>query len=135
VAFTGSRKVTALEASGLEGTGFDGYGAAFGDAFAVVFGAAFPSCFLVVLAGLLTAALRVLVTAVLADAVDFALTAFLEAVFPAGALEAVFSDSLEDFLRVFLDIRLPFVAFSGSIIRVLRVVSGRARIKPAAGHI
>ena len=30
------------------------------------------------------------------------------------------------FLRVFLDIRLPFVAFSGSIIRLLRVVSRQA---------
>jgi hypothetical protein len=29
--------------------------------------------------------------------------------------------ALGDFLRVFLDIRLPFVAFSGSIIAVLRV--------------
>jgi hypothetical protein len=29
---------------------------------------------------------------------------------------------LEDFLRVFLDIRLPFVAFSGSIIAPLRVL-------------
>ena len=32
-------------------------------------------------------------------------------------------DSLEDFLRVFLDIRLPFVAFRRSTIRVLRVLS------------
>ena len=31
---------------------------------------------------------------------------------------------LEDFLRVFLDIRLPFVAFRGSTIRVLRVLPG-----------
>jgi hypothetical protein len=30
-------------------------------------------------------------------------------------------DDLEDFLRVFLDIRLPFVAFGGSIIRLLQV--------------
>jgi hypothetical protein len=127
--------MAALGAGGLEGTGFDGFGVAFGDAFAVVFGAAFPSCFLAVflavLAGLPTAALRLLVAAVLADAVDLALIAFPEAVFPAEALEAV----LEDFLRVFLDIRLPFVAFGGSIIRVLRVVPGHARIKPAAGQI
>ena len=32
-------------------------------------------------------------------------------------------DALAVFLRVFLDIRLPFVAFNGSIIRLLRVVS------------
>jgi hypothetical protein len=31
---------------------------------------------------------------------------------------------LGDFLRVFLDIRLPFVAFSGSIIALLRVLYG-----------
>jgi hypothetical protein len=30
---------------------------------------------------------------------------------------------LEDFLRVFLDIRLPFVAFDRSIIRLLQAVS------------
>jgi hypothetical protein len=35
---------------------------------------------------------------------------------PAGALE--------DFLRDFLDIRLPFVAFGGSIMRLLQVLSG-----------
>ena len=31
---------------------------------------------------------------------------------------------LEDFLRDFLDIRLPFVAFGGSTIRLLRILSG-----------
>jgi hypothetical protein len=44
---------------------------------------------------------------------------FLAEVFD-GFLEGV----LGDFLRVFLDIRLPFVAFSGSIIALLRVVYG-----------
>jgi hypothetical protein len=33
-------------------------------------------------------------------------------------------EGLGDFLRDFLDIRLPFVAFGGSIIRVLRTLSG-----------
>jgi hypothetical protein len=33
-------------------------------------------------------------------------------------------DVLEDFIRVFLDIRLPFVAFGGSIIRLLQIASG-----------
>jgi hypothetical protein len=38
---------------------------------------------------------------------------------------------LEDFLRVFLDIRLPFVAFDGSIMgSLLRFLSGRQRISP-----
>jgi hypothetical protein len=33
-------------------------------------------------------------------------------------------DVLGDFLRDFLDIRLPFVAFGGSTIRLLRILSG-----------
>ena len=37
-----------------------------------------------------------------------------------GALR---EDGLGDFMRVFLDIRLPFVAFGGSIMGVLRVLS------------
>jgi hypothetical protein len=40
-------------------------------------------------------------------------------------------EGLEDFLRVFLDIRLPFVAFRGSIIRVLR----QAGIEQTAGRV
>jgi hypothetical protein len=46
-----------------------------------------------------------------------------------GRLGAV----LGDFLRDFLDIRLPFVAFGGSIIRVLRVISGRLDSFPWLG--
>jgi hypothetical protein len=42
---------------------------------------------------------------------------------------------LGDFLRVFLDIRLPFVAFGGSIMEVLRVLSRQAGIEPAAGQV
>jgi hypothetical protein len=49
---------------------------------------------------------------VLADVTDSPRVAFPE-------------DALAVFLRVFLDIRLPFVAFSGSIIRPLRVVPGK----------
>jgi hypothetical protein len=41
----------------------------------------------------------------------------------ADSPRAIFpEDALAVFLRVFLDIRLPFVAFSGSIIRLLRVM-------------
>jgi hypothetical protein len=40
---------------------------------------------------------------------------------------------LGDFLRDFLDIRLPFVAFGGSIIRVLRVISGKPDSFPWLG--
>ena len=42
---------------------------------------------------------------------------------------------LEDFLRDFLDIRLPFVAFGGSIIRVLRVLSADRGFGPATGQV
>jgi hypothetical protein len=42
---------------------------------------------------------------------------------------------LEDFLRGFLDIRLPFVAFGGSIMGLLRVLSQRAGIELAAGQV
>ena len=37
-----------------------------------------------------------------------------------------FGGFLGDFLRVFLDIRLPFVAFGGSIMGLLRVMSSKA---------
>ena len=47
--------------------------------------------------------------------------------FPGGALE--------DFLRVFLDIRLPFVAFRRSTIRVLRVLPLTVGFAPAAGQV
>jgi hypothetical protein len=55
--------------------------------------------------------------------------------FEAGRLAAVFDAAgpgfregrgLSDFLRVFLDIRLPFVAFRRSIIEVLDQVDDRA---------
>jgi hypothetical protein len=48
---------------------------------------------------------------------------------PRAALRA---GVLGDFLRVFLDIRLPFVAFGGSTIGVLR---GQDGIEPTAGQI
>jgi hypothetical protein len=61
-------------------------------------------------------ALRVLVAAALAGTLA-------DAVRPAGTALAA-AATLEDFLRVFLDIRLPFVAFRGSTIAVLRVTRG-----------
>jgi hypothetical protein len=42
---------------------------------------------------------------------------------------------LGDFLRVFLDIRLPFVAFAGSTNGVLRPLPRHAGIKPTAGQV
>jgi hypothetical protein len=68
----------------------------------------------------------------LCDAFAVALPVCLFFVFVLDLVAAFFADvadwarialpveGLEDFLRVFLDIRLPFVAFRGSIIRVLR---------------
>jgi hypothetical protein len=44
-------------------------------------------------------------------------------------------EGLEDFLRVFLDIRLPFVAFGGSIMGVSRALPQRAGIRPTAGQV
>src|SRR6202000_536784 len=61
-----------------------------------------------------------------ADASAFAplvLTALLVAFADLVAAFRV-GEVLGDFLRDFLDIRLPFVAFSGSIIGILRVSSG-----------
>jgi hypothetical protein len=47
-----------------------------------------------------------------------------------GALpDAVLEDFLSVFFRVFLDIRLPFVAFDGSIIRLSQAMSWQARIE------
>ena len=63
------------------------------------------------------------------------LTAFAAAGFAADVLLDCGRDFLEDFLRVFLDIRLPFVAFGGSTNRVLRVLSRAARFAPAAGQV
>jgi hypothetical protein len=52
------------------------------------------------------------------------------AAFVAPARVAFPADALGDFSCVFLDIRLPFVAFRGSIIGVLK----QAGIKPTAGQ-
>ena len=68
---------------------------------------------------------------VLAEAFEPPRAAFAVAVFRAEVLE----DPLGDFLRVFLDIRLPFVAFGGSTNRVLRVSSRTSGFAPAAGQV
>src|ERR1700739_4319358 len=72
------------------------------------FAVALPVCLLFVLLFLAAVAPRAFEGAVFTDLADWARTAFLAVV------------SLEDFLRVFLDIRLPFVAFRGSIIELSR---------------
>src|ERR1700739_2795860 len=95
----------ALMVSGADFPGLDDFNffdGALWDAFAV----ALPVClFFVMLLVLVAVARRVFAGAVFTDLADWARIAL-----PA--------EGLEDFLRVFLDIRLPFVAFRGSIIKV-----------------
>jgi hypothetical protein len=89
--------------------------AAFGASF---FGATFEA-----LADFFTGALRALAAGALADAVEP----------PRAAFAVRLAGVLEDFLRVFLDIRLPFVAFRGSTNRVLRVSSRAIGFAPIPG--
>jgi hypothetical protein len=67
-------------------------------------------------------ALRVVAAGFLADVFDGARVAFPER-------------DLGDFLRVFLDIRLPFVAFGGSTIGALRPLPEQVGIMPTAGQV
>jgi hypothetical protein len=80
-------------------------------------------------------------------AASFDLAAFVPPVFAARGFVAFgertlacfavadLREVLEDFLRVFLDIRLPFDAFGGSTNRVLRVLSWEVGFAPAAGQV
>ena len=102
----------AFEAVAVGGADFPGlddfnlFDGALCDAFAV----ALPVClFFVFVLDLVALVPRVFKGAFFADVADWARIAL-----PV--------EGLEDFLRVFLDIRLPFVAFRGSIIEVLRQV-------------
>ena len=88
---------------------FDG---ALCDAFAV----ALPVCLFFVLLVLAAVAPRVFEGAVFTDLADPSRIAL---------------EGLEDFFRVFLDIRLPFVAFRGSIIELLR----QAGIEQTVGRV
>jgi hypothetical protein len=80
--------------------------------------AAFPSCLSALLPDFFAAALRVFAAGVLADVFDRGRDAFPDEV-------------LGEFLRVFLDIRLPFVAFGGSTMGVLRPCLG----EPESGRL
>jgi hypothetical protein len=71
--------------------------------------------------------------AFLAVALALLVAGFLADVFDAARVALPGAD-LGDFLRVFLDIRLPFVAFGGSIIGLLRALSWQAGIGPSAGQ-
>jgi hypothetical protein len=97
---------------------FNAFDAALCDAPATVF----RGCLLTFLPDLFAVTSRVFEAGVFADVFDWARAAFLGA-------------ALGDFLRVFLDIRLPFVAFGGSTMGVLRALSWQAGIKPAAGQV
>ena len=107
-----------LAADPLGSADFNGFAGALCD----VLGVAFPACLLLFLADVLAVARRFFEGAGFAD------------VF-AGARAPFPDDALRDFLRVFLDIRLPFVAFGGSTMEVLRVLSRRAGIAPTAGQV
>ncbi|XSC46948.1 hypothetical protein ACF1BQ_015740 [Bradyrhizobium sp. RDT10] len=101
---------------------------------------------LAVLSGFPTAALAtdlavllaVLAAGFLADVASLrraALRALLAAEGFGASVLRLLGDGLEDFLRVFLDIRLPFVAFRRSTIRVLRVSPLTVGFAPAAGQV
>jgi hypothetical protein len=103
-----------------------------------------PGFLLALVADFLTVALVVFVWSLLADVLAGFLDVFLGAFFVFFAFlgllvvlarAGVPTGALGDFLRVFLDIRLPFVAFGGSIMGVLRVLSRDAGTSPAAGQI
>jgi hypothetical protein len=93
-----------------------------------------PAAFAAPFAAFLAAALPALATGFLADA--FEPRAALAADGLAADVRLDFpEEALEVFLRVFLDIRLPFVAFRRSTIRVLRVSPLTAGFAPAAEQV
>jgi hypothetical protein len=102
----------------------------FSEVFGAVFCAFFGGVFAATVTGFLAAVFTLFVTAFLTVFLEAFLAAFAAAVRPAvltgfGAVFLGFARvtlpdvAPGDFLRVFLDIRLPFVAFGGSIFRVL----------------
>jgi hypothetical protein len=90
------------------------------------------------LAVLLAVLLVALAAGFLADVMSLR-PAVLRAALAAGGFGAgvlrLLGAGLEDFVRVFLDIRLPFVAFRRSTIRVLRVLPLTVGFAPAAGQV
>jgi hypothetical protein len=101
---------------------FNGLEGALCEAPGVVFAGFLFAFLLAFLPDFVVAARRVLEGGVLADLTDPARVAFPEA-------------ALGDFLRVFLDIRLPFVAFGGSTSEPLRGLSRQAGLESAAGQV
>jgi hypothetical protein len=83
----------------------------------------------------LATALRAFAAGVLTEAFEPPPAGFAAIAFLAEFFEDPFELPLEDFLRVFLDIRLPFVAFGRSTNKVLRVSPRGTGSAPAAGQI
>jgi len=119
-----------LDLAAVDGLDFNDFDAALWEAFGEALLAGFLATFLAAAFGALpdffAAALR-----------TFAAGFFAAAVGPPRAVFAAvrFAGVLEDFLRVFLDIRLPFVAFRGSTNKVLRVSSRAIGFVPTAGQV
>jgi hypothetical protein len=119
--FGGGIAALAFDPAAIGRTGFAALGNfnAFDEGLCDAFETELPVCLVfAVLLALLAVGLRVFKGVIFAAVVARARVAF-----PA--------ESLGDFSRVFLDIRLPFVAFRGSIIELLR----QAGIKPTAGQV
>ena len=106
-----------------DGADFNCLDAGLWDALATIVLAAWPAFF--------ATALLAFAAGVLTEALEPPRAAVTVAAFGARFVE----DPLEDFLRVFLYIRLPFVAFGGSTNRVLRVSSRSAGFAPGAGQV
>ena len=118
----------------LRRVGFNGFDGALCDALAEVL----PGFMLAPLTDFLAVALVVFADVVLADApADFFDVFLVESLdMLADLARAGFPTAvLGEFLRVFLDIRLPFVAFRRSTIRVLRVSPLTVGFAPAAGQV
>ncbi len=109
-----------------DGLDFNGLDAGLWDAWTTAVLAGLP-----VLSGFCATALRAFAAGVLTEVFATPRATFAGAAFRAEFLE----DPLEDFLRVFLDIRLPFVAFGRSTNGVSRVSSPSAGFAPAAGQV
>jgi hypothetical protein len=108
-----------FKASGFRASDFNGLDAGLCESLAEVLLAALPDFF--------ATAVPAFAAGVLAAAAGLLRAAFFAVTF----LTVV----LEDFLRVFLDIRLPFVAFGGSTMGVLRVLSRTVGFAPIAGQV
>ena len=111
-------RAAARGAKSLRLDDFNGFDAAFCDAF----DEALRSCLLAEWPGRPAVGGGVFEDGVFADLIDW----------PRAGLP---EERWGDFLRVFLDIRLPFVAFGGSIMGPLQVLSWQGGTEPVAGQV